>query len=142
MARRVDITRVTGTRINLCDAASLWQRGTNENTNGLLRQYFPKSTNLSIHSPHDLAHVENELNRRPRIMLKDRAPVDLFATLLASQNHPPLRRLLEYKPSQSPHFRALPTRARQLDLMLLVARSNESSGGRDRFCRRFPSQTS
>ena len=91
MARHLDITQATGTRIYFCDAASPWQRGSNENTNGLLRQYFPKSTDLAVHSPRDLARVENELNRRPRIILGDRAPADLFATLLASQCQPPLR---------------------------------------------------
>lgn len=91
MARHLEITQATGTRIYSCDAASPWQRGSNENTNGLLRQYFPKSTNLAVHSRRDLARVENELNRRPRIALNDRAPAELFAALLASQNHPPLR---------------------------------------------------
>ncbi|MEV5070132.1 IS30 family transposase [Microbacterium sp. LMI12-1-1.1] len=91
MARHLEITQATGTRIYFCDSGSPWQRGSNENTNGLLRQYFPKSTDLSLHSARDLAHVENELNRRPRITLGDRTPADLFATLLASQNHPSLR---------------------------------------------------
>jgi transposase, IS30 family len=86
MARHLEITQATGTKIYFCDAASPWQRGSNENTNGLLRQYFPKSTNLSIHTQRDLARVENELNRRPRITLNDRSPSDLFAALLASQN--------------------------------------------------------
>ena len=54
------------------------------NTNGLLRQYFPKSTDLSVHTARDLARVESELNRRPRIVLGDRAPEDLFRALLTS----------------------------------------------------------
>lgn len=91
MARHLEITQATGTRIYFCDSGSPWQRGSNENTNGLLRQYFPKSTDLSVHSARDLAHVENELNRRPRITLGDRTPADLFAALLASQSHPSLR---------------------------------------------------
>ncbi|WES65633.1 IS30 family transposase [Microbacter sp. GSS18] len=91
MARHLDVTADTGTRIFFCDAASPWQRGSNENMNGLLRQYFPKSTNLAVHTPRDLARVENELPDRPRITLHDRAPADLFATLLASENHPRLR---------------------------------------------------
>lgn len=91
MARHLDITQATGTRIYFCDAASPWQRGSNENTNGLLRQYFPKSTNLAVHSPRDLARVESELNRRPRITLGDRTPAELFGALLASENQPPLR---------------------------------------------------
>lgn len=60
-------------------------------SSGLLRQYFPKSTNLAVHTPHDLPRVESELNRCPRITLGDRAPADLFALLLASEIHPPLR---------------------------------------------------
>ncbi|WP_434812411.1 IS30 family transposase, partial [Microbacterium sp. bgisy189] len=91
MARHLDVSADTGTRIYFCDAASPWQRGSNENANGLLRQYFPKSTDLSVHSPRDLARVELELNRRPRITLNDRTPHELFHALLASENHPSLR---------------------------------------------------
>ena len=81
----------TGTRIHFCDAASPWQRGSNENTNGLLRQYFPKSTDLSVHTARDLLRVESELNRRPRMVLDDRSPHELFTALLASPNHHSLR---------------------------------------------------
>ena len=91
MAKHLDVTADTGTKVYFCDAGSPWQRGSNENTNGLLRQYFPKSTDLSIHSPRELADVESELNRRPRIVLGDRAPDELFRSLLASANHPSLR---------------------------------------------------
>lgn len=91
MARHLDITRDTGIPVYFCDAASPWQRGSNENTNGLLRQYFPKSTDLSVHTPHDLARVEQELNARPRMILGDRTPAELFAELLASRKHPLLR---------------------------------------------------
>ena len=92
MARHLELTRDTGIRVYFCDAASPWQRGSNENTNGLLRQYFPKSTDLSQHSASDLARVEAELNQRPRRILQDRTPAELFNALLASQNHhPPLR---------------------------------------------------
>lgn len=69
MAKHLHVTADTGTRIYFCDAASPWQRGSNENANGLLRQYIPKSTDLSVHTPRDLARVEPELNRRPRITL-------------------------------------------------------------------------
>jgi IS30 family transposase len=91
MAKHLEVTADTGAKIYFCDAASPWQRGTNENTNGLLRQYFPKSTNLAIHTPRDLARVEDELNRRPRMTLGDRTPADLFASLLLSENQPSLR---------------------------------------------------
>jgi hypothetical protein len=77
-----------------CDSHSPWQRGSNENMNGLLRDYFPKSTDLSAHPPQHLLAVENELNRPWRI-LGDRAPAELFAALLASESPPVLRRWLE-----------------------------------------------
>ena len=85
MARHLDIAADTGARIDFRDAASPWQRGSTENTTGLLRQYFPKSTDLSVHTARDLARVEAELNRRPRIVLGDRAPDDLFRALLTSE---------------------------------------------------------
>lgn len=91
MAKHLDVTTDTGTRIYFCDAASPWQRGSNENTNGLLRQYFPKSTDLSVHTARDLTRVEAELNQRPRIVLNDRTPADLFNALLASGTQHSLR---------------------------------------------------
>jgi IS30 family transposase len=62
------------------------------NTDELLRAYFPKGTDLSAHSPQHLLAVENELNNRPRVVLNDRAPAELFSALLASQNPSVLRR--------------------------------------------------
>jgi transposase, IS30 family len=61
-------------------------------SNGLLRDYFPNGTDLSRHSPQCLLAVENELNNRPRIILNDDAPADLFAALLASNSPSVLRR--------------------------------------------------
>ncbi|MEV6096221.1 IS30 family transposase [Nocardia sp. NPDC051981] len=85
MARHRTIAQSIGAPVYFCDSHSPWQRGSNENTNGLLRDYFPKGTNLKIHSPQHLLAVENELNHRPRRVLQDRCPAELFTALLASQ---------------------------------------------------------
>jgi IS30 family transposase len=92
MARHLTITESLGAPVYFCDARSPWQRGSNENMNGLLRDYFPKGTDLSIHSPQHLLAVENELNKRPRLVLHDHAPAELFGALLASNNPSVLRR--------------------------------------------------
>ncbi len=92
MARHCTITRSPGAPACFCDSHSPWQRGSSENTSGLLRDYFPKGTGLSIHSPQHLLAVGNELNSRPRLVLNDRTPAGLFAVLLASENPPVLRR--------------------------------------------------
>ncbi|MDR7173085.1 IS30 family transposase [Nocardia kruczakiae] len=92
MARHVTIARSLGAPIYFCDSHSPWQRGSNENANGLLRDYFPKGTNLNIHSPKHLLAVEDELNHRPRNVLQDRCPAELFTALLASENQSVLRR--------------------------------------------------
>ena len=92
MARHLTITESLGAPIYFCDSRSPWQRGSNENTNGLLRDYFPKGTDLSVHTPEHLLAVENELNNRPRHVLNDAPPAALFAALLASKSPSVLRR--------------------------------------------------
>jgi len=87
MARHLTITQSLGAPV-FCDSRSPWQRGSNENTNGLLRDYFPKGTDLSTHSPEHLLAVENELNHRPRRILNEKAPAELFAPLLGSEIRP------------------------------------------------------
>ena len=83
MAEHDAISQALGMPIYFCDPASPWQRGTNENTNGLLRQYFPKGTDLSVHSPADLRRVEKEINARPRKSLDGRTSAEVFDDLTA-----------------------------------------------------------
>ena len=66
MTRHADFTAATCMPVYFCNAYSPWQRGANENTNGLLRQYFPKKTDLSVHETADLARIVAELNDGPR----------------------------------------------------------------------------
>jgi len=92
MARHTDITADLGIPVYFCDSRSPWQRGSNENANGLLRQYFPKGTSLNIYTPDHLRAVEHEINNRPRHTLEDRSPAELFTALITSPNHQLLRR--------------------------------------------------
>jgi transposase, IS30 family len=81
MAFHTDITRTLGLPIYFCHPHSPWQRPTNENTNGLLRQYFPKGTDLSVHTAGYLHEVAAELNTRPRQVLHWATPHATFGTL-------------------------------------------------------------
>ena len=84
LAQHQQITAATGTDVFFCDAHSPWQRGSNENMNGLLRDYFPKGTDLSIHTAEDLARIAAEVNDRPRKTLGWQRPAELFAAASAT----------------------------------------------------------
>jgi IS30 family transposase len=88
LARHKEITFATGLDIFFCDPHSPWQRGSNENTNGLLRQYFPKGTDLSVHTPEQLADVAAELNSRPRKTLGWATPAQALERLLSDPHNP------------------------------------------------------
>jgi IS30 family transposase len=77
-------TAVTGMPAYFCDPHALWQRGSNENTNGLLGQYFPKATDLSVHSAQRLDAVVVELNDRPRMTLGWDSPAERMTDLLTT----------------------------------------------------------
>jgi IS30 family transposase len=84
MAQHARLRIDTGVAVYFCDPHSPWQRGTNENTNGLLRQYFPKGTDLSVHSADALAAVALALNTRPRKTLGWRTPAEALDEVLQS----------------------------------------------------------
>ena len=83
MAQHVDFTVASGMPVYFCDPRSPWQRGCTENTNGLLREYFPKGKDLSIHSQKDLDEAARSLNARPRQTLGFQTPADILANAVA-----------------------------------------------------------
>ena len=88
LTKHAEITLATKMDIYFCDPHSPWQRGSNENTNGLLRQYFPKGTDLSVHTPQRLLEVATELNGRPRKTLGGITPAKAMQRLLFDPERP------------------------------------------------------
>ena len=86
VAGHLQVTAATGMSVYFCEPHSPWQRGTNENTNGLLRDYFPKGTNLAVHSADRLQQVQDELNNRPRKTLGWKPPAHALAQLQSSHS--------------------------------------------------------
>lgn len=86
MAQHVLLRIDTGLQVYFCDPQSPWQRGTNENTNGLLRQYFPKGTDLSQYGARELEAIAHTLNTRPRKTLGWRTPAEALSAVLSSAN--------------------------------------------------------
>jgi IS30 family transposase len=84
MADHLRFSTDTDMQVYFCDPHSPWQRGSNENTNGLLRQYFPSNTDLSLHSAAHLNAVARELNNRPRQTLGWMKPFEVFSRTVAS----------------------------------------------------------
>ena len=84
MAQHKLFTKITGMKVYFAHPRSPWERGTNENTNGLIRQYFPKGTDFNKISPREVKRAQNQLNGRPRKTLEFKTPYEVFEELINS----------------------------------------------------------
>jgi IS30 family transposase len=87
MSSHKDFSLATDVKVYFCDPQTPWQRGSNENTNGLLRQYFPKGTDLSSYSQLYLDRIALRLNQRPRETLELHTPTDKLNTCIVASTH-------------------------------------------------------
>ncbi len=92
MSRHQELTAAAGLNVYFCDTHSPWQRGTCENTNGLLRQYLPKGTDLSVHSQDELDAIADSLNSRPSATHAFHSPFEVFAATLELVIHTKITR--------------------------------------------------
>ena len=90
MAQHKKITATTGIQIYFADPHAPWQRGSNENTNGLLREYFPKGVDLARYTPEQVAAVAEQLNDRPRKRLGFRTPNEVMHDILIKNQQTPV----------------------------------------------------
>ena len=88
MSRHVDLAAQTDVKVYFCDPHSPWQRGSCENTHGLLRQDLPKGTDLSAHTQADLDTIADSLNNRPRATHAFHSPLEVFAAMLQAAHQP------------------------------------------------------
>lgn len=86
LAKHLELTASTGVKVYFCDPQSPWQRGTNDNTNGLIRQFFPKKICLAQYSQQELDKVAAQLNSRPRKTLKFKTPKEVIGNGVALIN--------------------------------------------------------
>ncbi len=88
MARHAELTAQTGVKVYFCDPHSPWQRGSCENTNGPLRQYLPKGTDLALYSQEQLDAIADRLNQRPRAIHGFYPPISVYRALLERLSQP------------------------------------------------------
>jgi len=89
MAKHAELTQKTGVAIYFCDPHSPWQRGSNENINGLIRQYLPKGTDLSVHSQAALDAIAYQMNIRPRQRFDYKCPIEVMTEVMGKHHTGP-----------------------------------------------------